>query len=178
MRSSTLFLLITAGMAGGAVACDEVSLPTATPGEEFQTALSGANEVPAVTTPATGAARFAVMLDTFLAFRLDVAAIDTTMAAHIHKGAAGVADSVIATLFTGLPTCNSNTQGSPSCRVGFTGLLVQGQLKPSQLPVAFGAAPRARLDSLLRLLRTGNAYVDVHTKRNAGCEIRGQVQPL
>ena len=31
------------------------------------------------------------------------------------------------------------------------------------------------MDSLLVLLRTGNAYVNVHTRVNLGGEIRGQV---
>jgi len=70
---------------------------------------------------------------------------------------------------------------SPRCRPGYTGFLAQGQLKASQLtdlPAGYGATARARLDSLLVLLRTGGAYVNVHNRINAGGHIRGQIGPM
>lgn len=73
---------------------------------------------------------------------------------------------------------------APRCRVGVTGHLSSGQAKYSALPppapaayTALGATPRARFDSLLVLLRTGNAYVNVHNSVNPGGHIRGQIQP-
>jgi hypothetical protein len=73
---------------------------------------------------------------------------------------------------------------APRCRVGFTGHLSSGQVKYNALPAptpaaytALGTTPRARFDSLLVLLRTGNAYVNVHTSVNPGGHIRGRIDP-
>jgi hypothetical protein len=155
---------------GGVVGCDQVSFPTPTPDEQFQATLSGANETPApVTAPGTGTATFAVTLDTFLSFRMDVAAIDSPTVAHIHAGAAGVPGSIIVTLYSG-----------PTRGPAYTGVLGQNQFKPSQLtqlPAAYGTTPRARFDSLLVLMRTGGVYVNVHSRSNPGGHMRGQIQP-
>jgi hypothetical protein len=151
-------------------ACDEVSFPTPAPEEAFIATVSGANEAPTpVTAPGSGTAIFAVTLDTFFAFRLDVATIDSPTVAHIHQGAAGVPGGVIVTLYTG-----------PTRGLAYTGVLGQNQLKPSQLtqlPAGFGGTPRARFDSLLVLMRTGGVYVNVHSRSNPGGHMRGQIQP-
>jgi hypothetical protein len=164
-----------------ALACEKVAFPTPAPDEEFTASLSGAEEVPAVSTPATASARFAVSLDTFLAFRLDVETIDSTTLAHIHAGEAGVPGPVIVTLFVGPATCTSSTATSPRCRPEFSGQLALGQFKPSQLAdsaiQSYGATPRERFDSLLALMRIGGVYVNVHNRANPGGHVRGQVGP-
>ena len=179
MRASLVVLMVGAALAGVA-SCDEASFPTPA-AEEFQATLAGANETPPVTSTASGLAVFAVTLDTFLSWRLDVATIDSTTAAHIHQGAAGVPGGVIVTLFTGPTSACTSTSTSPRCRVGFTGPLGQGQFVPSQLmtqlPAGFGATAREKFDSLVVLMRTGGVYVNVHTVANGGGEIRGQTQP-
>lgn len=179
MRASFFVLIVGAALAGVA-SCDEVSFPTPT-AEEFQAALAGANEVPPVSSTASGSAVFAVALDTFMTWRLDVATIDSTTAAHIHVGATGVPGGILVTLFTGPTSACTATSTSPRCRVGFTGALAQGQFVPSQLmaqlPAGFGTTARERFDSLLTLMRSGGAYVNVHTVANGGGEIRGQTQP-
>lgn len=104
MRFPVVCLIVAA-----AAACDEVAFPTPEPQEEFQATLSGANESPPVTTAASGSVIFAVTLDTFLAFRLDGASIDSTTAAHIHEGDASVASGpILVTLFTGASACQQN----------------------------------------------------------------------
>ena len=262
MRNKTLCSLMAAGLFAGVAACGtEISYPIL-PAEEFTATLSGAGEVPAVTTAATGTAIFAVFDDTILSFRVDVAGIDSTTASHIHAGAAGVPGPVIVSLFAGPAACKQNSGGpiaitsssvgsptrittttkhglgavgatalvriaghagstpslnneytatvidtitftipvavavagtggtaqqfvlinvtSPRCRPGYTGFLSQGLLKASQLtelPAGYGTTARERLDSLLVLLRTGGAYVNVHNAVNSGGHIRGQIEP-
>jgi hypothetical protein len=170
MRVSSVSRIVVAGIAVGLLACDEVAFPTPEPQERFQATLLGANEVPTpVTAPGSGTAILAVTLDTFFAFRLDVAAIDSPTVAHIHEGAAGVPGGVIVTLYSG-----------PTRRLAYTGALGQGQFKPSQLtelPLGYGATARARFDSLLVLMRTGNVYVNVHSRSNPAGHMRGQIQP-
>jgi hypothetical protein len=179
--------MMAVGVAAGGLACREISLPVMAP-EEFTATLTGAEEVPPVTTAASGTAVLGVFQDSILTYRVDVATIDSTTLSHIHEGAAGVAGPVILTVFTGpsgsSPCRNSlgdliNT-ASPRCRVGFSGPLGQAQLRPAQLtglPAAYGATPRARFDSLVVLMRTGNVYVDVHNQANPSGHVRGQIHP-
>ena len=163
-------VILIASLGASLLGCDKVSFPSPPPEEQFQATLAGANEAPTpVTAPGTGAAMFAVTLDTFLAFRLDVATIDSPTVAHIHEGAAGVPGAIIVTLYSG-----------PTRGAAYTGVLGQNQVRPSQLtqlPVSYGATPRARFDSLLALMRAGGVYVNVHTRSNPGGHMRGQIQP-
>jgi len=136
--------------------------------ERFTATLSGANERPtAVTTTATGSATFTYVADIpALFYRIDVAGIDSAFAAHIHAPAdTGKAAGVVVTLF-----------GGPATPLGFSGVLAQG---------VAGAPTGMTPDSILVLLRNGNAYVNVHTRGpvnattgsggHGGGELRGQV---
>ena len=167
MRPSLVMLLFAPALA--VFGCKELSFPTPG-GEEFLATLSGANHVPPVPTTATGTATFAVSLDTFLTYRIDVATIDSPTVAYVQEGAAGVAGAIIVTLYAG-PTRN---------QLDFTGPLGINQFRPStltQLPASYGATPRERFDSLLILMRSGNVYVNVRSRLNVNGELRGQIQP-
>jgi len=127
--------------------------------ERFVATLSGANESPAVTTSATGRAEFTVFEGLpGIFFKLDVAGpfTDSVTAAHIH-GPANATQSVgvLVNLFLG-----------PRAGPDISGTLAEGVL-PSPSRITF--------DSLLVLLRAGQAYVNVHTVTNGGGEIRGQI---
>ena len=129
--------------------------------ERFTATLNGANEKPtAVTTNATGTAEFTYVADIpALFYKIEVAGIDSATVAHIHGPAdANTPAGVIVNLFLG-----------PTKPIGFTGTLAEGVVGQVGAPV--GMTP----DSLLVLLRTGNAYVNVHTRVNGGGEIRGQI---
>ncbi len=76
--------------------------PSASAGDNFVAPLSGAEEVPARATPATGVAKFKLREDgTVLLFKVNVTDIDNVFAAHIHCGAVGVNGPVGVTLFGG-----------------------------------------------------------------------------
>lgn len=110
--------------------------------------LTGLQEVPAVTTTATGKAVFTVDPVT----RVMKGGVGYTglvaKSAHIHLGAAGVSGAPIITLTVDLTT-NTNTAVVPNATV---------------LDVSQYAAYLA-----------GNLYVNIHTETNAGGEIRGQI---
>ncbi len=118
--------------------------------EIYTATLNGANERPtAVTTTATGEATFTV-LGNLVSWKVDItSAIDSVIIGHIHDGAADVAGGVIVNLS---PTPTG---------IGFTGTVAIGSLTV--------------VDSVLTLMRAGNTYVNIHTKKNPGGEIRGQL---
>ena len=187
MRNKTLCSLMAAALFAGVAACGEqISYPVP-PVEEFTASLTGANEVPPVTTGATGSVLFAVAFDTILSYRIEVAGVDSTTAIRIYSGAAGAAGAdTLVVLFTGV-ACRDPATGaainvtSPSCRLGYTGTINPNQFKASQLtriPLSYGATARERFDALLALMRAGTAHVNIHTKASPNGNIRGQIQPL
>lgn len=128
--------------------------------ERFRAALSGAFEVPAVTTNATGTARFTVD-GSELDYTLDVQNINGAIAAHIHRGAVGTNGPPIVFLFQ---------QAAPGVNVS-AGSLAAGSVDAADMIATAGVS----YDSMLTLIRTGNAYVNVHTTARPAGEIRGQI---
>ena len=110
MRFHNVCRLIVSAVAGAAVACgtEQVASPIPPP-EEFEATLAGANEIPAVTTPATGTALFSVVDDSILIYSLNIAAADSVTVSHIHEGDASVAGGpILVTLFTAASPCKLN----------------------------------------------------------------------
>lgn len=183
MRFQSSRWLILAAVVWAAPACGTEQIVSALPADEvFAATMAGANTLPPVTTAATGSVQIDLVLDTFLVYRVAVGTIDSAIVARIHHGAVGDSGITLATVFLGPPCLNNTGQRinttSPSCRLAYTGQLSEGQIKPSQLtaiPVGYGATPRARFDSLLVLMRTGVAYIQIATRRNPTGEIRGQL---
>jgi hypothetical protein len=133
----------------------------------FTATLSGANEVPPVTTPAMGNATLSVS-GTQVTYTINVTNLQNPLLGHIHVAATGQNGPVRLNLCgTGAP--------EPPCSPG-TAVLATG---------TNGTTVGITFDSLLSAMRTGGAYVNVHTNApgctlgNPGCnpggEIRGQV---
>lgn len=158
------FFVAVAGI-GIAVACgdDEPSGPNVVQ-TNFTATLNGANERPnAVTTNATGNATLTLFDDDSITFRVQVASIDSVTASHIHFGDANTAGGIMfGFTVTGLPA-------------SFTALttLVQGTI--TRTSTFSGIFATAGFDSVMTRMNAGTAYVNVHTRRNLGGEIRGQI---
>ena len=165
LRKRSLFdaLPLAAVLAVGSCSNDTV-LAT-----RFTATLTGADEVPANASTATATATFSAVGGA-LEYTINVVNISNAKFAHIH-GPAPVGQN--ATIIVNL--CGTGAP-APACVSG-TGVLATGTASPLA-PVSF--------DSLLVLLRNGNAYVNVHTDdgvtpTNTGPgdlisgEIRGQV---
>jgi hypothetical protein len=150
-----------------------VAAPVAGADHRFVAPMSGAEENPPVDTNATGVATFKLSSDeTELSFRLIAANIENTIMAHIHCGPAGVNGSIALWLYPDAPP--------PALIPGrFQGVLATGTATSADIvPVADSAACPggvADLDDLLEKMRTGGAYVNVHTTQFPGGEIRGQI---
>ena len=139
----------------------------------FTATLSGANEEPPVTTTAAGTATFEVNGSEITYTITTTASIQNAILGHIHLAAAGVNGPVRLNLCgTGAP--------EPACTSG-TGVVATGTNG-----VTVGS-PAITFDDLLAAMRSGGAYVNVHTSSGPGCapapgcnpggEIRGQIVP-
>ena len=128
---------------------------------ELSAILTGAKEVPPVTTSAGGMATV-IINDalTEIGFSLAVQDILNMAAAHIHVGARGVNGPVIFNL-------SLMDFASP-----LTGTLTAADL---QVQAAQGVNTFA---DAVNVILSGNAYVNVHTTLNPGGEIRGQLGPI
>ena len=110
-----------------------------------QVTLSGANEVPPVTTTATGSATVTIKEDRSVSAAVTVSGMTAT-ASHIHEGAAGANGPVI---------------------VPFT---KKGE-------DSFVAADGAKLtEAQYASFKAGNLYVNVHSAKNPGGEVRAQLK--
>jgi hypothetical protein len=154
--------LIIRGVLVAALATLMVALPVLGVGETFTTSLSGAGEVPAVTTTATGEFVATLMADGSLGYTLRVSGIENVTAAHIHLAAAGVNGPVVVGLF-----------GGPAKTGSFTGTLSEGTITAANLG---GPLLGMTIDRLLTEIQLGNAYVNVHTTAHPSGEIRGQLK--
>lgn len=133
--------------------------------DRFSASLTGSNVRPSpVTTSASGSAQVSILEpgigqgQSSLAVQLTVAGLTSATAAHIHLGGAAVSNGpVLLTLFT-----------NPTDTALRSTTLVNGT-------IAASALNGVGLDSLTTLMRTGLAYIDVHTTSNPSGVIRGQL---
>jgi CHRD domain len=163
---------VVAAAVFGACSDDFDSLSALAPAKEFFTAtLTGDAERPnPVTTTASGSAEITILNPDLIRVETLVSATDSVTQAHIHAGDAASAGPVMVFLFG--PVVNA--QGQPSAtRQGVTGVL---SVRDIQRGVTAFSSPFT-FDSLLTRIRAGTAYVNVHTRRNLGGEIRGQIVP-
>jgi hypothetical protein len=175
MKASFVRALGALLVVGAVMSCDDDDDPSGPDLEieEFVATLSGANERPTPNaSTATGTAEITRVGPTLL-FRVDVSGLSNPSAAHIHGPAPNTENAPVRVNLCG-------AAGVPACPTGtpFTGTLATGSAV--QLSgISF--------DSLMVLLRNGNAYVNVHTNDNidpantgpgdlAAGELRGQVE--
>lgn len=144
-------------------------------GQNFNTHLTGEEEVPSVDTRAQGQANFQLSRDeSELSFHLNVANIQNVTQAHIHCGAAGVNGPVVLWLYPDGPPAMlipGRTQGVLGRGVATSGDVVP---RPDSEACPGGVA---NLAELVAKMRAGDAYVNVHTSQNPPGEIRGQINP-
>jgi len=133
---------------------------------EFKAVLKGANEVPPVTTNATGKAEFEVNRDqTKIKFELTIRNATDIFSgangAHIHCAAEGVNGPIVAHLEGPIPG-------------GFDGkVVIQATLTAANIT---NTACGATIADLVQSMRDGNTYVNAHSTAHPGGEIRGQIE--
>ncbi len=138
--------------------------------KKFVAALVGTNEVPAVTTTAAGTMELIQEDSVTILYTLATTSqLDSLTMAHVHAAAAGSNGAIMAWFFPSEAARAPGTGGGTSASVN--GVIRVGRL--SRAGTAF-VAPFT-WDSLLVRMNAGTSYVNVHTRRNGGGEIRGQI---
>jgi hypothetical protein len=128
--------------------------------QQFTAKMTGTQEVPPKDTKATGTATFVPTPDQMtLAYRVSSNTDYNTMA-NIHKGKAGENGPIVVTFFTS-PT--------PGGIIPFT---AHGNLRADDLE---GPLAGKQITDLIKMIKDGDAYVNVHTVQNPNGEIRGQI---
>ncbi len=126
--------------------------------ERITSTMNGSAERPQpVTTTATGDASFTVYADSIV-YAVNANDLMGVTAVHIHRGGPEEAGPPIATLYT-------SEAGTDFA----TGTLGAGAITRETTLMGENT-----FDELRELVRTGGAYVNVHTKANPAGEIRGQ----
>ncbi len=150
--------------------------------QKLHTDLKGFAEVPANSTVARGEFKAEIINDTTIAYELTYSGLeDTNRQAHIHFGqrfvAAGISLFLCQTTSfpdaTGLaPTCPQTAQGATTVKGNLTRFNLVG---PSAQGIAGGATggTAAEFAEIVNAIRSGLTYVNVHTNKFPGGEIRG-----
>ncbi|HZF40183.1 MAG TPA: CHRD domain-containing protein [Blastocatellia bacterium] len=139
-------------------------------GVKLRTKLVGAQEVPVVSTQASGDFEARIESDGSVSYKLSYEGLEggNTLFAHIHLGQRSVNGGVMAFL------CGGGTKPTPCPNQSGT---VEGTITATDiLGLATQQLPAAGFDEFVRALRNGNAYANVHTTASPGGEIRGQIR--
>ncbi len=129
----------------------------------FMAKLSGKEVVPAVETKATGEAHFTLSKDgKELTYVLKLMDIENVSAAHIHMAVRGKNGGPVAGLFSG-----------PKKEGMFSGEIAKGTITEKDL---IGPLAGKTIGDLVKLIKDGGAYVNVHTDKYPDGEIRGQIK--
>jgi len=138
---------------------------------QFRARLGGYQETPAISTQANGEFRARLRDNSTIEFELRYANLEggSPSAAHIHLGQRGVSGGVVAFLCGGGGKANC-----PAAAAGtVTGTIVAADIQA--LP-AQGIAGPAEFQEVVRALRAGVTYVNVHNATYPNGEIRGQIR--
>jgi hypothetical protein len=131
----------------------------------FEANLSGNEEVPPVQTIARGEAKFRFSKEgDNLTYTLNLSNIKDVTAAHIQKGKKGE---------NGLPIINLFTEPKKEDVTGT--LYAEGKVEPYLL---IGPLKGKSVDSLIQLMQSEEAYVNIKTKKHPDGEIRGQIKSV
>lgn len=155
---------------------------------QIQVRLTGYEEVPAVSTRASGELRATIVNEpseflitngeTKIQYQLSYSALEGNVTqAHIHLGQSGVNGGISVWLCANpaaLPPGTAIPPGTQPCPD--PPAQVEGTITAASVvgPTAQGIAP-GEFGELLRALRAGKTYVNVHSTKFPGGEVRSQI---
>jgi hypothetical protein len=142
--------------------------------------LSGFNEPPSIST--VGSGEFTAEIDnseTSISWELSYADLESTVQqAHIHFAQSGVNGGITVFLCTNLGNGPVGTQPCPPSPATISGTITADDVSP---PIPATQAARnqglgtGEFDELVRAIRAGTTYANVHTTTFPGGEVRGQL---
>lgn len=178
MKTGVLALAVLLLAAGGPARAGEASKDD----DEVSARLAPKNEVPAVSSPAArgvfnakidAAARTIDYELSFVGLQADI------IMSHLHFAQRDVNGAIVVWLCgtTATPT-SSGPAGTQTCAGPREGT-IGGTIRPTQVQTVAPqgiATGDAGFDRLVRAIRDGLVYVNVHTVQSPGGEIRGQLK--
>lgn len=141
----------------------------------FVARMSPTQEVPPISSPARGS--FSAVIDEAartIRYELSYEGFESPVVqAHLHAAQPGVNGGIMVWL-CGTPAL-PGPPGTPECPAGPG--TIQGELTSDQIvgPTAQGISP-GEFDEVIRAIRNGIVYANVHTTQHPSGEIRGQLR--
>lgn len=170
MHNRTKLLVAFAATIAAVGACEGATFVD--PNTHYDGSLSGAKEVPAVTSAGSGTAIASVTPAGWLAYSITWNGLGgAATAAHIHGPADEATTAGVLINFAALPAAPNGS--SQAISLGTSGY-ASGQVNLKGT-ATFGTTAISG-DSVLALLNAGRLYVNVHTAANGGGEIRSQLK--
>ncbi len=156
-----------------------VGVAVATGGREVRERLTGYEEVPTLSSPASGEFKARQIRSDRIAWRLSYRGFESDVAqAHIHFGARATNGGITVWLCANNPPITNAPPGTQDCptREG----TITGVIEPDDVVApAVGGVPQGiaagDFDAFVDALRAGVTYANVHTANRAGGEIRAQL---
>lgn len=131
--------------------------------KSFNAVFSGSQVVPPVTTMAKGEGTFTPGKDgKELMYKVTVSDIENVTAVHIHSGKMGK---------NGPPVAVIDLKGKKTGR--FSGTLAEGKITAKQL---IGPLKGKTVKDLVKEIKAGDTYLNVHTDKYPDGELRGQIK--
>ena len=143
-------------------------------------ALTGYQEVPSVSTTATGEFKARISNDgSRIEWELTYADLEgAVQQAHIHFGQVGVNGGITVFLCTNLGNGPAGMQPCPAPPTTISGTIVAADVSPN-IPATAAARTQGldtgEIDELIKAIRAGATYVNVHSTTYPGGEIRSQL---
>jgi CHRD domain len=174
MRRSMVVAILAAWLA-------VLGLPGPAPAETLQADLEGIQEVPALSTGASGKFRARINRDdTRIDWVLSYEDLEgAVQQGHIHIGQKSVNGGITVFLCTNLGNGPMGTQPCPAPPATISGTIIAADVSPN-IPATAGARTQGlgtgEFEELLRAIRNGVTYANVHSDTFPGGEIRGQIK--
>jgi hypothetical protein len=154
-----------------------LAVPTAVRAEQIKATLTGYEEVPVVSTNASGEFRATISPDDqSIAYELTYSGLQGTVAqGHIHIAQPSVNGSIVIWLCQTASPFLDPTGLAPQCPAEGT---VTGTIESANVIAGSQVGQQLTagdLAEVIAAMRAGAAYVNVHTSLSPGGEIRGQV---
>ena len=142
--------------------------------------LTGYQEVPSVSTTGNGSFTARISNDeSRIDWELSYSDLECAVQqAHIHIGNVGVNGGITVFLCTNLGNGPAGTQPCPAPPATISGTIVAADVSPN-IPATLAARNQGlntgEIDELIRAIRAGATYVNVHSTTWPGGEIRSQI---